>query len=135
MTPLATPEIPVSWGELLDKLTILAIKRRRLTRADALANVAREHDLLAAAAAPALTHDGIPALLVALEAVNADLWDIEDAIREEEAAARFKAEFIRLARAVYRRNDERAAIKRRINDALGSALVEEKSYADWNAQR
>jgi hypothetical protein len=135
MTPLATPAIPVSWGELLDKLTILAIKRRRLTRADALANVAREHDLLAAAAAPALAQRGMPALFAELEAVNADLWDIEDAIREEEAAARFEAEFIRLARAVYRRNDDRAAIKRRINDALGSALVEEKSYADWNAPR
>lgn len=130
MTP-DTPHVPVSWGELLDKITILAIKRRRLADPAALANVAREHNLLLAVAAPALPR--VAALVAELEAINEDLWAIEDAIRAEEAAARFEAEFVRLARAVYRRNDARAAIKRRINDALGSALVEEKSYADWQA--
>jgi len=128
---LDTPTVPVSWGELLDKITILAIKRRRLADPAALANVAREHALLLAVAAPALPRIAAP--LAELEAVNEALWDVEDAIRGEEAAARFGDRFVDLARQVYRRNDARAAIKRRINDLLGSALVEEKSYADWRA--
>jgi len=126
---LPTPNVPVSWGELLDKLTILQIKQARLTDPAALANVRREHDALAALAAPAMA--AVLADLAALRAVNEALWDIEDAIRAEEAAGRFDADFIGLARSVYRRNDERAALKRRINDRLGSELVEEKSYADW----
>lgn len=129
MTRFDTPSVPVSWGELLDKITILAIKRRHLTRPDALANVVREHDLLTAIAAPVLAH--VADEVAELEAVNEGLWAIEDAIREEEAAQRFGPAFVALARSVYRENDRRAAIKRRINDALGSALVEEKSYADW----
>ncbi|MEH3047808.1 DUF6165 family protein [Sphingomonas adhaesiva] len=70
-----------------------------------------------------------------LKAVNTDLWEIEDAIRREEAAATFGDTFIRLARAVYRRNDERAALKREINLALDSELIEEKSYADLTPAR
>jgi len=132
MTMPATPAIPVSWGELLDKISILDLKRRHLDRPDALANVVHEHDLLCAIAAPAMAREGIAALVAQLAAVNAALWDIEDAIRAEDAAGRFGDAFIRLARAVYRRNDERAAIKRRIDAALGSALREEKSYAAWN---
>lgn len=127
------PHIPVSWGELIDKITILAIKRDRLTDAGALANVAAEHDALGVIAQAAMARADVAPLVERLSAVNATLWDVEDAIRAEEAAARFGAEFIRLARAVYRRNDERAALKRAINDALGSALVEEKSYRDWRA--
>ena len=127
--PLASPVVPVSWGELLDKITILEIKRARITRPDALANVEQEHRLLASAAAPALARADLQPLLADLRAVNEALWDIEDAIREEEAAQRFGSDFIRLARSVYQRNDERAATKRRINLLLGSELVEEKSYA------
>jgi len=126
---LTTLTVPVSWGELLDKLTILAIKRARIAAPAALANVAREHAALAPIAAPALAVDGVAALVADLTHVNEALWDIEDDIRAEDAAGRFGDAFVALARAVYRTNDERAAIKRRINDLLGSDLVEEKSYA------
>lgn len=129
----ATPTVPVSWGELLDKLTILEIKRERITRAEALRNVENEHRALATIAAPALDQAGVATEVEALRSVNVALWEIEDAIREEEAAFRFGPEFIRLARAVYHRNDERAAIKRRINALLDSELVEEKSYSSFAA--
>lgn len=131
MASLATPSVPVSWGELLDKLTILEIKRERIAAAEALANVSREHAALAQAGAAALGHRQIASLFGALRSVNEELWEIEDAIRAEEAEARFGAAFVRLARAVYHKNDERAALKRRINQTLGSELVEEKSY--WSA--
>lgn len=120
------PHVPVSWGELLDKITILELKRDRITDEAARANVARELALLDAIAAPVRARVGD--LIDEIASVNAALWEIEDAIREEDAAGRFGAEFVRLARAVYTRNDQRAAVKRRINAALGSALVEEKSY-------
>lgn len=120
------PHVPVSWGELLDKITILELKRDRIREGTAAANVARELALLQAIAAPVT--DRVAALIDDLREVNAALWEIEDAIREEEARGCFGAEFVALARAVYTRNDERAAVKRRINAALGSALVEEKSY-------
>lgn len=129
MKHLANPSVPVSWGELLDKLTILEIKRVRITRADARAHIEREHRLLRGAAARALKQPGIEPLFGALRTVNEALWEIEDAIREEEADGRFGPEFIWLARSVYKRNDERAGIKRRINALLDSDLVEEKSYA------
>ena len=131
MEHLASPTVPVSWGELLDKLTILEIKRARIRRPEARANVEKEHRLLSATAAPALRAADLTPLLVALRRVNEALWEIEDAIREEEAEGRFGPEFIRLARSVYKRNDERAAIKRRINALLDSDLVEEKSYAGF----
>lgn len=133
MQVLPTPAVPVSWGELLDKISILEIKRARMTSPAALRNIAREHDALQAIAAPALAQAGLAPLFADLAAVNAALWDIEDAIREEDAAGRFGETFIALAQAVYRRNDERAAIKRRINDLLASEMVEEKSYASFAA--
>ncbi|HEV2568001.1 DUF6165 family protein [Sphingomonas sp.] len=122
------PLVPVSWGELLDKLTILEIKRERIERPSARANVLRELELLSAIGAEALRRSGVPPLMDELREVNTALWEIEDAIREEEERGIFGPEFIGLARSVYMRNDERAAIKRRINALLGSALVEEKSY-------
>lgn len=122
------PHVPVSWGELLDKITILEIKRERIGDAAARGNVVRELEMLEEIAASAMQRGGILSLIDRLRGVNAALWDIEDAIREEDAAGRFGAEFVALARAVYTRNDERAAIKRAISAALGSALVEEKSY-------
>jgi hypothetical protein len=121
--------IPISPGELLDKLTILRIKAERIADATKRANVARELELLEAiwrSEVPAAS--GLREEEEALARVNATLWDVEDALREREAAARFDAEFVALARSVYRHNDERAAIKRRVNAKLGSALVEEKSY-------
>lgn len=129
MATLAAPSVPVSWGELLDKITILEIKRDRIARAEARENVLREYRLLRAIGAQVLNRSGVAALVEALKRVNETLWEIEDAIREQEAARDFGAEFVRLARAVYQRNDERAAIKREINRALESDLIEEKSYA------
>lgn len=129
MGTIAAPSVPVSWGELLDKITILEIKRDRIARAEARENVLREYRLLRAIGAQVLNRSGVAALVEALKRVNETLWEIEDAIREQEAARDFGAEFVRLARAVYQRNDERAAIKREINRALESDLIEEKSYA------
>lgn len=133
MASIAAPSVPVSWGELLDKITILEIKRERITRAEARENVLREYRLLQSIGSKVLNRSGIAPLVRALKAVNEALWEIEDAIREQEAAREFGAEFIRLARAVYQRNDERAAIKREINLALESDLIEEKSYASCMA--
>jgi len=133
MASKVSPMVPVSWGELLDKISILEIKRERIVRADARANVAKEHRLLSEFGNMALRSDGIAPLYATLKAVNEDLWEIEDAIREQEAAGTFGTEFVQLARAVYHKNDERAAIKRAINLKLGSELIEEKSYADMRA--
>ncbi|MFI4869183.1 MAG: DUF6165 family protein [Steroidobacterales bacterium] len=124
--------VPISPGELLDKITILRIKSVRIEDAGKLGNVRRELALLEqnwrqAVSAPAeLAGDEAE-----LERVNTQLWDIEDRIREHESQRRFDAGFIELARAVYLRNDERAAIKRRINRKLRSVIVEEKSYQPY----
>ena len=126
--------VPVSFGELLDKIAILQIKSERMSDAAKLANVRKELAALEAtwAAHPAARQD-IAALRGALKAVNERLWVIEDDIRIQEKQQRFDAEFVRLARAVYFENDERARIKKDINLALGSAYVEEKSYQDYRA--
>lgn len=124
--------VPVSPGEMIDKITILEIKSERIADPVKVTNVRRELELLRAtwADSPYAAHD-ISADQAALKQVNEKLWAIEDAIRDKERAGAFDAEFIELARSVYFDNDERAAIKRRINLALGSDLVEEKSYADY----
>lgn len=123
---------PVSPGELIDKLTILRIKSRRIGDAAKLANVRAELAVLTDCwqASPWAQAD-ISADEAALLAVNERLWDIEDQIRDKERAKAFDAEFIALARAVYIENDQRAAAKKRINVALGSRIVEEKSYAAY----
>ena len=127
-------QTPVSFGELIDKITILEIKARRISDAGKLANVRRELDLLNAVwAASAVGKIDIEAERGQLLAVNQRLWDIEDAIRRKELAQQFDREFVELARSVYFRNDERAACKRAINLKLGSELVEEKSYQDYRA--
>ena len=124
--------VPTSPGELVDKITILRIKSERIGDAQKLANVRTELAALEATwQASGLASNAIDAEIAALHAVNARLWVIEDDIRECERRADFGAEFIRLARAVYIENDERAAIKKRINVALGATLVEEKSYAKY----
>ncbi|MDE1923189.1 MAG: hypothetical protein KGL92_15780 [Gammaproteobacteria bacterium] len=124
--------VPVSPGELIDKITILEIKALRIADAAKVANVRRELEALSGTwAASAYSAANIEADRAALRAVNERLWKIEDDIRDKERAGCFDAEFIRLARAVYFENDERAAIKRRINTSLGSALIEEKSYSDY----
>ena len=124
--------VPISPGELLDKITILRIKVARIADAAKLANVRLELDLLektwrdCGCAAFDVTQDER-----ALQQVNERLWDIEDRIRGKEAKQTFDREFIELAREVYVSNDERAAIKKRINLQLGSRLVEEKSYKPY----
>jgi len=126
-----TPCVPISWGELIDKITILEIKLERLSAPAARANVAHELDLLRAVLAGlAETPPGLAALRGRLAAANRLLWDVEDAIRRKEAVQAFDAGFIELARSVYRGNDERARIKRAINELMGSELVEEKQYVD-----
>jgi len=124
--------VPLSPGELLDKITILRIKVARIQDAAKLANVKRELSLLEKTwkESGAAAHD-VALDERALENVNERLWDIEDRIREKEARQTFDRDFIELARAVYICNDERAAIKKRINLQLGSSLVEETSYKQY----
>jgi hypothetical protein len=124
--------VPISPGELLDKITILRIKAARMQDPDKVANVRHELGLLektwkdsGAAAVDLGTAEAD------LTRVNEKLWVIEDEIRDEERAKRFTEKFIELARAVYFTNDERAAIKKRINTLLGSTIVEEKSYQQY----
>jgi hypothetical protein len=125
-------KVPLSPGEVLDKITILRIKSRRIDDAAKLVNVRRELEALEATWRESRYADAdIGAEVEALLAVNERLWTIEDEIRDKERAQAFDAEFVRLARAVYLENDERAAIKRRINLRLGSALIEEKSYREY----
>lgn len=129
--------VPISPGELLDKITILRIKAKRMTERDKLANVRHELELLEQTwrESARQANVDVSAEERELEAVNAKLWDIEDDIRDKESGREFDARFIELARAVYVNNDERAAIKRRINQKLGSKIVEEKSYKDYKRQK
>lgn len=124
--------VPVSFGELLDKIAILQIKSERMGDAAKLVNVRKELEALSATwlEHPAAQTE-IVELRAALKAVNERLWVIEDDIRRCERLQSFDEEFIRLARAVYFENDERARIKKEINLSLGSAYVEEKSYQDY----
>ncbi len=126
---------PVSFGELLDKISILKIKSERMTEPAKLANVRNELSALEATwmAHPAAGGD-VAKLRMQLKAVNERLWEIEDAIRVKEKAREFDDGFIKLARSVYVENDERARIKKEINLALGSAYVEEKSYEDYQGE-
>jgi Family of unknown function (DUF6165) len=127
--PLAAPLAPVSWGELIDKITILEIKSQRLREDAALANVRGELALLLAIEGPVLVAQ--PAVLEIrsrLRAVNEKLWEVEDRLREKEAEGDFGPEFIELSRSVYRNNDERAALKRAINIVLPCGIAEEKRY-------
>lgn len=127
-------QTPVSYGELIDKITILEIKSRRIADEAKLANVRNELNLLNATwQNDSASQTDIGSERAQLLAVNELLWDIEDKIRLKERAQEFDREFIELARAVYFRNDERAAFKRQINLKLGSQLVEEKSYQDYRA--
>ena len=125
-------QVPLSVGEVLDKITILQIKLAHISDAAKRVNIQKELDaLLPLVASDAFTTDQMQGLIAELKAVNETLWKIEDDIREKEATKNFNAEFIRLARSVYITNDKRAEIKKRINLATGSALVEEKSYESY----
>jgi hypothetical protein len=134
VSPMSEILVPVSFGELLDKISILQIKSERMSDAAKLVNVRNELNALDStwAAHPAAAQD-ITALRTELKAVNERLWDIEDDIRLKEKAQAFDDSFVQLARSVYIQNDERARIKKDINLALGSSYVEEKSYQDYRA--
>jgi len=126
---------PVSAGEVVDKITILRIKQERISDPDKLKNIGNELRALeeafgAYAASPPAQ---LEVLTQQLQAVNEELWVIEDDIRDCERAQDFGPRFIELARAVYHTNDRRAQLKRQVNEALGSTLVEEKSYADYSS--
>jgi hypothetical protein len=124
--------VPISPGELIDKITILEIKSARMTDPTKVANVRTELALLQATwRASVFASSDIDAEWAQLRQINEKLWDVEDDIRDKERARTFDQEFIELARAVYVTNDERAAVKRTINTKLGSKIVEEKSYAKY----
>jgi DNA-binding GntR family transcriptional regulator len=123
---------PVSVGELLDKMAILQIKSERIGDEAKLANVRRELEVLGATwQASGLDRPELAPLKAELKKINEALWEIEDLIRIKESEGDFDQQFIELARSVYVTNDRRAAVKRQINEAVGSELVEEKSYADY----
>ncbi len=123
--------LPASYGELFDRITILQIKAERIEEGKR-ANVVKELALLSDVAKEVLANrESCEDLVRQLKSVNGELWDIEDGKRDCERRQVFDDRFIQLARAVYIKNDQRAAIKRRINDVLGSAIVEEKSYDSY----
>ncbi|MCP4389635.1 MAG: hypothetical protein GY802_15165 [Gammaproteobacteria bacterium] len=124
--------IPISPGELLDKITILQIKAERISDPAKVANVKTELDMLSQVWNEAVEADAeIIALTEELKSINEALWEIEDDIRDEERNRRFGERFIELARAVYVTNDERANAKKKVNLHLNSTIVEEKSYQDY----
>ena len=129
---MKTPQIPISWGELFDKITILQIKLENLQEKNALKNVKKEHDQLFAIFDQVFSKSKTAnQLKTDLKLVNQKLWNIEDMIRDKERSKIFDEEFIELARKVYFTNDERSRIKRIVNETFGSDLVEEKSYAGY----
>ncbi len=124
--------VEISPGELIDKITILEIKLERISDASKLKNVKSELEILNRSKSSHIAHSArLDELSAQLKVVNATLWIIEDDIRQFERVKDFGEEFTRLARAVYVNNDERARIKRHINELLGSKLIEEKSYASY----
>ncbi|MBV8634686.1 MAG: hypothetical protein JO002_09375 [Burkholderiaceae bacterium] len=125
-------QVEIAPGELVDKITILAIKRARIADAAKLKNVEHEYCILTAILPPEFqTNPKLGELQAALQAVNEIIWQVEDDIRDHERRKDFGPSFVELARAVYINNDQRAALKREINVALQSAIVEEKSYAAY----
>lgn len=127
-----TLNVRISPGEFLDKLTILEIKLERIHDPEKVRNVGRELELMRAAwAACSFSATDVSAEVRELKSVNEALWEIEDQIRVKESLGAFDAEFVQLARSVYQNNDRRAAIKRELNLALHSDLLEEKSYSEY----
>ncbi|MDX1460420.1 MAG: DUF6165 family protein [Xanthomonadales bacterium] len=126
-------QVPVSPGEVLDKITILEIKAERIRDPEKLANVRRELELLSETWRRHVTPDETVSRIHAqLRSINESLWEIEDDIRDKERAREFDQRFIELARSVYFTNDKRAAAKKELNLHLGSEIVEEKSYQDYS---
>lgn len=126
------PAVPTSWGEVIDKITILEIKKKNFVQGEALLNVEKELGMLSSFVADVIAGDQVlSGMKQELLDINSRLWVIEDRIREKESVRTFDAEFIELARSVYRTNDLRAAVKRRINMHLNSEILEEKSYKPY----
>jgi hypothetical protein len=130
---VSAPTIQVSWGELVDRITILEIKEQRLQSKDAIANVRNELAALMSVARNTLRERSeLAAVKSQLKSVNEVLWEIEDKIRAKEAGKSFDREFIELARSVYINNDKRGELKRRINVLLNSSLGEQKQYTAYS---
>lgn len=125
------PSVPISWGELIDKITILEIKAEKLSSASARANVQRELAQLSLIASQVEKKPGLLELRLALKRVNETLWQIEDDVREKEATKTFDEGFVALARAVYHNNDQRGRLKQDINRLLKSEITEEKQYTSY----
>ena len=125
------PIVEISWGEFIDKLTILEIKQARLTSPEAIANVRKELAVLRCALQEPAPM-GLHPLMRELKAINEALWDIENRTRAKEAIKSFDHEFIDLTRSVYLNNDKRARVKRQINELLGSRIIEEKQYTPYS---
>ena len=129
---MKAPLIPISWGELFDKITILQIKLENLQDKNAKKNVKLEHDQLCIIYNKNFSENTNAKLLINdLKKINKKLWEIEDKIRDKEKNKTFDEEFIELARDVYMTNDQRSLIKKNINEIFGSEIIEEKSYADY----
>lgn len=128
-----TPTIPVSWGELFDKITILEIKSSRIQDPQKQMNIQRELDKLSEVVAQSgySSSTATEETIHGLKTINEELWCIEDDIRECERQKDFGPRFVELARSVYICNDKRADLKRQVNSLLGSELVEEKSYQEY----
>ncbi len=125
--------VPVSPGEVLDKITILEIKSERMTDPQKLVNVRLELELLTRTWREAVTEDDtVQRIHAELKHINEALWVIEDDIRDKERLKEFDDRFIELARSVYVTNDQRAAAKKALNLHLGSEIIEEKSYQDYS---
>ena len=126
-------EVPISVGELVDKVTILSIKSENISDANKRANIRREFDALDSVLKPLLTATPqLASLQAELRTINETLWRIEDDIRDCERSRDFGPRFVELARSVYQTNDRRAATKRKIDELMGSDIVEEKSYASYD---
>ena len=123
--------VPISVGELMDKITILEIKSERIKNPSQLENIVHELEALRAVGLRDIERAMLDKLSAELKRVNAKLWDVEDAIRDCEARCDFGEHFIELARTIYRLNDERSRLKKAINLASGSRFVEEKSYRSF----
>ncbi|HKF10366.1 MAG TPA: DUF6165 family protein [Xanthobacteraceae bacterium] len=126
--------VPISVGELMDKITILEIKSERIKNPIQLKNIVHELEALRAVRLDDIDRTMLDELSAELKRVNAKLWDIEDAIRDCDARGDFGSAFVELARGVYRLNDERSRLKKAINLASGSRLVEEKSYRSFQRE-
>tara|TARA_B100000902_G_C26599864_1_gene569952 strand:- start:6 stop:413 length:408 start_codon:yes stop_codon:yes gene_type:complete len=129
---MKNPFVPISWGELFDKITILQIKSEKILLPDSLKNIDKELKKLRLIFDEAFAENLLALeFMEKLRQINFELWNIEDQIREKERKKAFDNEFIQLARSVYIKNDQRSVIKGKINKAFGSELVEQKSYSKY----